>query len=115
MQIMIDMRESLTAKLCSFARAYHSNIGKKKIYDDDDGRTIVDMSGVGRRGIFLPRFDKGRASDDSRSDLQNPQRESMSRVDTFRLILGAIGAALLVGGVFVAVYGLVIFLMTVVW
>lgn len=31
---MIDMRESLTAKLCSFARAYHSNIGKKKIYDD---------------------------------------------------------------------------------
>ena len=31
---MIDMRESLTAKLCSFARAYHSNTGKRKIYDD---------------------------------------------------------------------------------
>lgn len=31
---MIDMRESITAKLCSFARAYHSNFGKGKIFDD---------------------------------------------------------------------------------
>lgn len=31
---MIDMRESITAKLCSFARAYHSNFGKNKIFDD---------------------------------------------------------------------------------
>lgn len=31
---MIDMRESITAKLCSFARAYHSNFEKKKIFDD---------------------------------------------------------------------------------
>ena len=31
---MIDMRESITAKLCSFARAYHSNFGKHKIFDD---------------------------------------------------------------------------------
>lgn len=31
---MIDMRESTTAKLCSFARAYHSNFGREKIIDD---------------------------------------------------------------------------------
>lgn len=31
---MIDMRESITAKLCSFARAYHSNFIKGKIFDD---------------------------------------------------------------------------------
>ena len=31
---MIDMRESITAKLCSFARAYHSNFVKNKIFDD---------------------------------------------------------------------------------
>lgn len=31
---MIASQESITAKLCSFARAYHSNIGKKKIFDD---------------------------------------------------------------------------------
>lgn len=31
---MIDTQESITAKLCSFARAYHSNYGKEKIFDD---------------------------------------------------------------------------------
>lgn len=31
---MIDTQESVTAKLCSFARAYHSNFGKQKIFDD---------------------------------------------------------------------------------
>ena len=32
--IMIAAQESITAKLCSFARAYHSNTGRKKIFDD---------------------------------------------------------------------------------
>ncbi len=31
---MIDTQESITAKLCSFARAYHSNYGREKIFDD---------------------------------------------------------------------------------
>ena len=31
---MIETRESATAKLCSFARAYHSNVERKKIFDD---------------------------------------------------------------------------------
>lgn len=31
---MVNERESVTAKLCSFARAYHSNFGENKIYDD---------------------------------------------------------------------------------
>lgn len=31
---MVDSRESITAKLCSFARAYHSNFEKEKIFDD---------------------------------------------------------------------------------
>ena len=31
---MRDMQESITAKLCSFARAYHSNFEKNKIFDD---------------------------------------------------------------------------------
>ncbi len=31
---MIDTVESMTAKLCSFARAYHSNYAKQKIFDD---------------------------------------------------------------------------------
>ncbi len=31
---MTNTRESITAKLCSFARAYHSNFEKNKIFDD---------------------------------------------------------------------------------
>ena len=31
---MIETQESITAKLCSFARACHSNVGQKKIFDD---------------------------------------------------------------------------------
>lgn len=31
---MIALQESATAKLCSFARAYHSNVGRQKIFDD---------------------------------------------------------------------------------
>ncbi len=32
--IMVNDQESITAKLCSFARAFHSNYGENKIYDD---------------------------------------------------------------------------------
>jgi len=31
---MIENQESITAKLCSFARAFHSNYGENKIFDD---------------------------------------------------------------------------------
>jgi methyltransferase (TIGR00027 family) len=31
---LIDTRESVTAKICSFIRAYHSNYRKQKIFDD---------------------------------------------------------------------------------
>lgn len=31
---MITAQESITAKLCSFARAYHSTMGREKIFDD---------------------------------------------------------------------------------
>ena len=31
---MIAMQDSATAKLCAFARAYHSSMGKQKIFDD---------------------------------------------------------------------------------
>ena len=31
---MVDNQESITAKLCSFARAFHSNYGTDKVFDD---------------------------------------------------------------------------------
>jgi O-methyltransferase involved in polyketide biosynthesis len=31
---MVDERESVTAKICAFVRAWHSNKSREKIYDD---------------------------------------------------------------------------------
>ncbi|MBR6835492.1 MAG: SAM-dependent methyltransferase, partial [Oscillospiraceae bacterium] len=31
---MVDERESVTAKICAFVRAWHSNRSREKIYDD---------------------------------------------------------------------------------
>ena len=31
---MVDKRESVTAKICAFVRAWHSNRSREKIYDD---------------------------------------------------------------------------------
>ena len=45
---MLDETESVTAKLCSFARAYHSNNDRNKIFDDflaygNTGLGIIDL------------------------------------------------------------------------
>ena len=61
---MIDTQESITAKLCSFARAYHSNYGKEKIFDllhfstmsnkkDNSGNLLPDSVRLNSYGKFL--------------------------------------------------------------
>ena len=89
---------------------------------EDDGRTIADMSGVERPNLFLFRPLKrgGREEPDIRSDgsgkADRPwEKTEMSRLETFRYVLGAVGAGLLIGGIFIAVFGLVIWLMVTMW
>ena len=84
---------------------------KKRVYDDDDGRTIADMSGVGRRSLLFP----GDVFSKRKDGAGEGSGEKMSRRDSARLILGALGAALLVGLVFIAVFGVAILVMTLVW
>ena len=90
----------------------------KKQYDDDDGRVVSDMSDVGRQPLILPRFDH--LHKEERRDMGRPD-ESASRpeydvqyTDEERraLIGGTVTAALLVGGIFILIIGLVIFLIT---
>ena len=40
---MVNSQESITAKLCTFARAYHSNFEKEKIFDD---HLAYDLMGI---------------------------------------------------------------------
>ena len=89
---------------------------KKRIYDDDDGHTIADMSGVERQPIFLPRL--------PRRDLPKPpppqerpegeerpwEETGLSSEEKRWYILGALKAALLIALAFAAGLGLIIVL-----
>lgn len=86
----------------------------KKKYDDDDGRTIADMSGLERPSIIMPQFvrrkDKSKtkaASDVNNTDLNREERRSY--------IWGALSAALLITAIFIVVFGVAIWLMLTVW
>ncbi len=82
-------------------------MAKKKTYDDDDGRTVVDMSEVDPMPVLLPRFRR-------RKDEPTSEHE-MSKEDRRAVMLGAIGAVLLIGGIFIVAGAIVIFLMTKIW
>ena len=80
---------------------------KDRKFDDDDGRTIVDMSEVDPMPVLLPRFRR-------RKD-EAPSTQQMSKEDRRAVMLGAIGAVLLIGGIFIVAGAIVIFLMTKIW
>ena len=82
-------------------------MAKKKTYDDDDGRTVVDMSEVDPMPVLLPRFRR-------RKDEPTSEHE-MSKEDRRAVMLVAIGAVLLIGGIFIVAGAIVIFLMTKIW
>ena len=50
---MIETRESVTAKLCSFARAFHSNIGSNKIFDDYLAFDLMGKDGYEEMGQLI--------------------------------------------------------------
>ena len=87
---------------------------------EDDGRTIVDMSGVEMPSLFLPR--KPRQFDPDNAPRENPgqerpweQEEQLTAGQKFWVILGALKAALLIGSVYLVELGLIILLMVLFW
>ena len=86
----------------------------RKIYDDDDGRTIADMSGID--GGFSNPFGKKKKSAGNPEKNKNPHNEPiMTKKEEFWYIMGALKAALLIGGAFIVGLGLVILLMLTAW
>ena len=84
---------------------------KKRVYDDDDGRTVADMSGIERQPLLLPRFRrKDKAAEEPETDGLGWSREERRAV-----VLGSIGAVLVIAFVFLAAAALVIGLMLTVW
>lgn len=94
---------------------------KKKVYDDDDGRTIADMSGIGSQPMFLPRVpgaQRGRPAEQPGAEPADDrpwEDSSMSREDRRMYILGALKAGLLIALVFIVGLGLLILLLLWLW
>ena len=84
----------------------------RKIYDDDDGRTIADMSGVD--GGFSNPLGKKKTTEEPKKE--NPQSEPiMTKKETMWYVFGALKAALLIAGAFIVGLGAVILLMVTFW
>lgn len=84
---------------------------KKRVYDDDDGRTIADMSGVSRQPLLFPRPQRRRppVTADIPNGKSSPQIE-LTKEERRWYALGAMKAALLIALAFIIGLGIVVLL-----
>ena len=71
----------------------------KKVYDDDDGRTVADMSGIERQRLFIPRLPK--QDPEGPAAGEQPPAQKITKEEGRAWFFGALGSALLIGGVFI--------------
>ena len=79
---------------------------KRKVYDDDDGRTIANMNVEG-----MPWYDRAQRNRTETGELKPPMDRTQRRATMFAVVL----AALLIALVFGVGYFVVIFLMDTFW
>ena len=84
----------------------------RRTYEDDDGRTIADMSGLAPRtplGYRRPAAERKQDPASGEAPAERPWEQSgMSREDRRHYIWGALSAALLIALAFIAGLGLAI-------
>lgn len=94
----------------------------ERIYEDDDGRTVADMSGIEPQPMLIPRIYKRR----DRADFREPDAPEandcpwdtsgeLSREERNAAIGGALKAGLLIGLTFLAAGALAIIAMQTIW
>lgn len=98
---------------------------RRREYEDDDGRTIVDMSQVSRPHMYRPptiqnEVRKPRAPVSEPEQEQNRQKRpwedhSLSRSERRMYLLGALKAGLLIGLAYIGGLGLLIWLLIQFW
>ena len=91
----------------------------KRQYDDDDGRTIADMSDVSRPS-FASGWISRRGEENLRKNRIDPQKrssvpEELDPREQRAAVLGALGAALLIGLLFLGAFAAAIALMLAAW
>lgn len=88
-----------------------------KEYEDDDGRTIVDMRGVEKMPLFGSLVPPSRRELERPAEKKEPWREEyhMSISEKFWYILGSLKAALLIASAYIIGLGAIILLMILVF
>lgn len=91
----------------------------KRSYEEDDGRTIADMSGIESQPMFLPRSRKRRRDlvEPESSASERPWEESgkFSREERNAAVRGALKASFLIAGVYIVGLGLLIWALLALW
>ena len=87
---------------------------KNRTYDDDDGRVIADMSDLRRQPMVLPRLSKRKKDSDGPEASAQPELE-LTKEERRSYMRGAIGATLLIAGIFIAAAAIVITLLLLLW
>ena len=89
-------------------------MARKKQYDDDDGRTVADMSGVERPSLFRIRpfaSEEDKPISDENEEIQQSrpwENSQFSKEERRSFVLGAMSASAVIAGVFIAAAAVVI-------
>ncbi len=85
--------------------------------EKDDGRTIADMSQVGRPSLLGHLPAGGHADGTKRENTQSgvPEQSPFTKEERRWIVLGTLKAALLIGFAFIGGLGLVILLLMLIW
>lgn len=95
-------------------------MAKRKVYDDDDGRTIADMSALSapKGSLFSPMKKRPHTAGSAAETPDRPGNASGDRIskeDRRVYIFAALRAALLIAAVFICGLGLAIWLLLKLW
>ena len=90
-------------------------MAEKPIYEEDDGRTVADMSGVESPGLF--RFRRGTAPEVPAEKRESKpwETDEMSADDRRVYIFAALRASLMIAAVFIGGLGLGAWLLLKLW
>lgn len=88
---------------------------KRKVYEDDDGRTIADMSDISRPSTFVPHREKPQSQEKEDSFPFEKHEEPFTREERRMYVLAALKASLLIAAAFIAGLGVVVLLMVLAW
>lgn len=88
----------------------------RRSFDDDDGRTIADMSGIQRERMFLPRsLKKYGTFAKPETDTEKNDQPKWNKDQRQSAVGGAVSAAALIAGIFIGAGALLIWLLTLLW